>query len=92
MFLGYLTSYILASNTKTLIITMQFIFLNDMHLKKISTRSRPGIVVIGISTIFFVIHDTCRVVNVILRHKISWYIGIKLVQTQHDFKRFKIII
>ena len=41
---------------------------------------------IGMSTVSNVIHDTCRAINIALRHEISWPTGNRLLQVQNDFK------
>ena len=40
----------------------------------------------GISTVSSVVHDTCRAINIGLRHEIAWRTGTRLLQVQNDFK------
>jgi hypothetical protein len=41
---------------------------------------------IGMSTVSNVIHDTCRAINIALRHEIAWPTRNRLLQVQNDFK------
>ena len=41
---------------------------------------------IGTSTVSSVVHDTCRAINIALRHEIAWPTGNRLIQVQNDFE------
>ena len=41
---------------------------------------------IGTSTVSNVVHDTCRAINIALRHEISWPTGNRLIDVQNNFK------
>ena len=41
---------------------------------------------IGISTVSNVVHNTCRAINIALRHEISWPTGERQIQIQNEFK------
>jgi hypothetical protein len=51
-----------------------------------NTRLCSELFAIGMSTVSNVIHDTCRAINIALRHEIAWPIGNRLLQVQNDFK------
>ena len=41
---------------------------------------------IGTSTVLSVVHDTCRAINIGLRHEIAWPTSARHLQVQNDFK------
>ena len=51
-----------------------------------NTRLCSELFAIGPSTVSNVVHDTCRAINLALRHEIAWPIGNRLIQVQNDFK------
>ena len=51
-----------------------------------NTRSCSEMFAIGMSTVSNVIHETCRAINIVLRHEIAWPTGNRLLQVQSDFK------
>ena len=51
-----------------------------------NTRSCSELFAIGMSTMSNVIHETCRAINIVLRHEIAWPTGNRLLQVQSDFK------
>ena len=51
-----------------------------------NTRLCSELFAIGMSTVSNVIHDTCRAINIALRHEIAWPTGTRLIQIQNDYK------
>ena len=51
-----------------------------------NTRMCSELFAIGTSTVSNVVHDTCRAINIALRHEITWPTGNHLIQVQNDFK------
>jgi hypothetical protein len=57
-----------------------------MYIPKVSMRLCSELFAIGTSTVLSVVHDTCRDINIDLRHEIAWPTGTRLLQVQNDFK------